>query len=238
MLYKFFAKILTKHKLMFYNVTKIHLLKGNLIMQFNRDSYREFNCKEEALAWGKEHYSDWMPKLQNQDYKPQTPAEVFFRRYTQGSPTAFNRILRDVGVDKYDFEDSGVTKEMFIDGIAEINKHSLCENIIVHRYVDIDVLHDMKKWSNVKLIRHNSILTDKGFFSTTLSLDSVDGKHYATLKRHSLFYIYVPKGTHCVYVDLIADMNENEIIFAPNIKLKVLGSYWFGRYIECVVVNN
>ena len=95
----------------------------------------------------------------------------------------------------------------------------------------------MKKWSNVKLIRKNSILTDKGYFSTTLSLDSVVGRHYATLKRHSLFYIYVPKGTPCVYVDLISDMHENEILFAPNIKLKVLGSYWFGRCIECVVVN-
>lgn len=94
------------------------------------------------------------------------------------------------------------------------------------------------KICGIAIIRHNSILTDRGFFSTTLSLDSVDGKHYATLKRHSLFDIYVPKGTPCVYVDLVADMNENEIIFAPNIKLKVLGSYWFGRYIECVVVNN
>lgn len=207
-------------------------------MRFDRKSFREFQNKEEAAKWGKAHYSDWLPELQNQDYKPQTPAEYFFRRYTQGSPVAFNRILRDVGVDKYNFEDSGLTKEMFFDSISEINKHSLCEDIIVHRYVDIYTLRDMKKWNNVKLIRHNSILTDKGFFSTTLSLDSVTDKHYATLKEHSLLYIYVPKGTPCVYVDLVADMNENEMLFAPDIKLKVLGSYFFGRYIECVVVND
>jgi len=43
-------------------------------MQFNRDAFREFESKDEASEWGKEHYSDWLPKLQNQDYKPQTPA--------------------------------------------------------------------------------------------------------------------------------------------------------------------
>lgn len=207
-------------------------------MQFNRDAFREFESKDEASEWGKEHYSDWMPELQNQDYKPQTPAEYFFRRYTQGSPTGYNRILRDVGVDKYNFEDSGLTKEMFLDSISEINKHPLCEDIIVHRYVDKYTLRDMKKWSNVKFIRHNSILTDKGFFSTTLSLDSVTGRHCATLRGHSLLYIYVPKGTPCVYVDLVSDMHENEMLFAPDIKLKVLGSYWFGGYIECFVVND
>ncbi len=206
-------------------------------MKFDRNLYKEFT-KEEAIEWGKKHYSDWMPELQDQSYTPKTPAEQFFRYYTQGIYNFYNKILRYSGIDKYDFEDSIVNKEMFLDGIAEINKHSICENIIVHRYVDIDVLHDMKKWSNVKLIRKNSILTDKGFFSTTLSLDSVDGRDYATLSRHFLFNIYVPKGIPCVYVDLISDMNENEILFAPNIKLKVLDSYWFGRYIECVVVND
>ena len=206
-------------------------------MAFNIDSYREFANKDEAAEWGKLHYSDWMPELQNQNYSPQTPSEKFFRYYTQGIHRTYNRILRYSSIDKYDFEDSIVTKEMFLDGIAEINKHYLCEDIIVHRYVDIDILHDMKKWSNLKIIKRNSILTDKGFFSTTLSLDSVEDRDYATTKGHSLFYIYVPKGTPCVYVDLVADMHENEILFAPNIKLKVLSSCWFGRYIECVVVN-
>lgn len=207
-------------------------------MTFNKETYREFTNKYKASEWGKEHYNDWLPDLQDQSYSPQTSAEKFFRYYTQGIDYVYNRILRYSSIDKYNYEDSSVTKEMFIDGIAEINKQSLCEDIIVHRYVDMDILKDMKKWSNVKLIKRNSILTDKGFFSTTLSLDSVKGHDYATLKHHSLFYIYVSKGTHCVYVDLIADMKENEMIFAPNIKLKVLGSYYFGKYIECVVVND
>lgn len=74
------------------------------------------------------------------------------------------------------------------------------------------------------MIAHNSILTDKGFFSTTLSLNAVSNRDYANLKHHSLLYIYVPKGTPCAYVDLISDMGENELLFAPNIKLKILSN--------------
>lgn len=206
-------------------------------MKVDKNLFREFVDKDEATEWGKEHYSDWMPQLQNQNYKPQTPAEQFFRYYTQGIHNTYNRILRYSNIEKYDFEDSGVTKEMFIDGTAEINNQFLSEDIIVHRYVDIDLLRDMKKWSSVKIIKRNSILIDKGFFSTTLSLDSVQNRDYATLIGHSLFYIYVPKGTPCAYMDLVSDMHENELLFAPNIRLRVLGSFYFGRYIECIVVN-
>lgn len=207
-------------------------------MNFNYESFREFTDKEEAAQWGKEHYGNWMPQLQDQNYKPITPAEHFFREYTQGTHYIYNRILRDSTIDKYDFEDSTVTKEMFIEGVNEINKQHLSEDILVYRYVDSDLLKEMKIWSGVRLIKRNSILTDRGFFSTTLSLDSVSTRDYATFKYHSLFYIYVPKGTPCTYVDLVSDMHENELLFAPNIKLKILGNYWFGKYIMCVVVND
>ena len=80
-------------------------------------------------------------------------------------------------------------------------------------------------------------MLDKGFMSTTLALSSVSGRDYATLFNHSLLTIYVPKGTPGVYVDLISDMHENEMLFAPGLKLKVISSF-FGRIIVCVVVND
>lgn len=132
-------------------------------MRFNYDSFREFTDKEEAAQWGKEHYGNWMPQLQDQNYKPITSAEQFFRYYTQGIHRTYNTILRNSSIDKYDFEDSIVTKEMFIEGINEINKQHLSEDILVYRYVDTDLLKEMKRWSGVKLIKRNSILTDRGF---------------------------------------------------------------------------
>ena len=209
-------------------------------MQFNRDAFREFESKDEASEWGKEHYSDWLPELQNQDYTPQTSAEKFFRRYT-GTSHIYNDVLRYNDINTYDFTDSNITKDEIIEGSAEINRNLLSENILVYRYVSKKLLKIMKEWSNLKLIKHNSILTDKGFFSTTLSLDSVTGRGYAQNKNSRIFKIYVPKGTPCVYVGLLFDTNENnenEVLFAPDIKLKVLVNHWLNRRIECVVVND
>lgn len=162
-------------------------------MRFNKKSYKSFT-HEEAVKWGKQNYSNWLTELQNPDYSPQIPLEQFFRFYTQGIHHVFNNVLRYCGVEKYDFEDSCISKSMIVDSIDEINKHKLCEDVIVYRYVSKDILRDMKKWSNVRLIRRNSMLTDKGYFSTTLSLESVRTRHYATLRDNSLFTIYVPKG--------------------------------------------
>ena len=201
-------------------------------MAFDRKSYKSFS-DEEATEWGRKYYGGWLPELQNQKYMPETPCEQFFRYYTQGVDYVFNRILRYSNIDEYNFENSIFSKEMFSDSIAEINKHKLRENIVVHRYVSKDILQKMKRWSHIHVIRKNTILMDKGYFSTTLCLDSVKGNSYATLKQHTLFKIYVPKGTPCVYVDLVADMGENELLFAPNIRLKVIHN--FGKYIECIV---
>lgn len=209
-------------------------------MQFNKDTFREFQNKEEASEWGKERYSNLLPKLQNQNYKPRTPAEIFFRRYI-GTSYIYNDILRYNDINTYDFADSNMTNDEIIEGSAEINRNLLSENILVYRYVSKELLKAMKEWSDLKLIRHNAILTDKGFFSTTLSLDSVTERNYARNKNSRIFKIYVPKGTPCVYVDLLFDMkksNENEVLFAPDIKLKVLVNHWLSKRIECVVVND
>lgn len=206
-------------------------------MKLAKNTYRKFQNKEEAAEWSKEHYSYWMPKLQERDSDEQTPAEKFFRSYTRGDSSVYNRILRCYNINTYDFTDYPISKDEIIEGIAEINKNLLSENIVVYRYVSPMVLDLMETWSNVKSIRRNSILTDKGFFSTTLSLDSVSKRGYAQYKNNSIFKIYAPKGTPCVYVGLVAGMDENEMLFAPNIKLKVIANHWISRCIECIIVK-
>lgn len=206
-------------------------------MKFNKNSYREFQNKEESAEWGKEHYGYWLPKLQDQDTDAQTTLEKFFRSYTRGSSSVYNNILRYNNINTYDFTDYPISKDEIIGGAAEINKNLLTENIVVYRYVSPIVLKNMKKWSNVKFIKHNCILTDRGFFSTTLSLDSVEEHDYAKDKNNFIFKIYVPKGAPCVYVGLVANMDENEMLFAPNIKLKVLANCWFSRNVECIVIK-
>lgn len=207
-------------------------------MRFNRKIYKEFTS-DEACEWGKKNYGEWLNDLQDQNYMPQTPAEKFFRYYTQGIHYSFNRILRYSDIEKYQFDEGILSKDMFTDSINEIMKMKTCENIVVYRYVPKGILQNMKKWGNILAgpIRKGKMLVDKGYMSTTLSLDSVRDRDYSTFRKHSLLMIYVPKGTPCVYVDLISDMHENEMLFAPGVKLKVLNSFYFGKFIECVIVN-
>lgn len=206
--------------------------------KYNGEVYKEFT-KDEAYEWGMKNYGHWLIKLQDQDNMPKTPVEKFFRYYTQGIHNFFNTILRYDDIETYVFDTNELSKDMFIEGVDEIRKNVITENIVVHRYVSKNILRDMKKWGNISvgLIRKGKILMDKGFMSTTLSLSSVSDRDYANPFNHSLLTIYVPKGTPGVYVDLISDMHENEILFAPGIKLKVISSP-LGRRIECVVVND
>ena len=206
--------------------------------KYNGELYKEFT-KDEAYEWGMKNYNHWLINLQDQENMPKTPVEKFFRYYTQGIHYSFNRILRYGDIETYVFDNNVLSKDMFIEGVDEIRKNVITENIVVHRYVSKNILRDMKKWGNISggPIRKGKILLDKGFMSTTLALSSVRGRDYATPFDHSLLTIYVPKGTPGVYVDLISDMHENEMLFAPGLKLKVISSF-FGRRIVCVVVND
>ena len=35
--------------------------------------------------------------------------------------------------------------------------------------------------------------------------------------------------------DLVSDMNEQEMLFAPGIRLKVICKHFFGKVVECIV---
>lgn len=124
---------------------------------------------------------------------------------------------------------------MFDDSVHEINSHPISDDIVVYRYVTKPLISCMLEWGGSKSLKENAILIDKGFFSTTLSLEAVAEQPYATLKNRSLFTVYVPKGTPAVYVDLVSDMNEQEMLFAPGIRLKVISKHFLGKVVECIV---
>ena len=199
--------------------------------------YRPFKrfTLETAEAWGRKNYGNWLPALQDQKYEPQTPAEKFFRRYTQGVHYFFNNITRNHDIDTYNFNGTGFTREMFDDSVYEINCHPIPNDIVVYRFIHKYLIRHMLEWGNSKSLKRNSILLEKGFLSTTLSTEAVENRDYATLRGRSLFTIYVPKGTPCVYVDLISDMHEQEMLFAPGIRLKVIRRDILGKFVECVV---
>lgn len=203
-------------------------------MDIDYQSFTRFTY-ETAEAWGKKNYGNWLPKLQNQNYEPQTPAEEFFRYYTQGAHRFFNNVARNYNIDTYDFSESFFNKKMFVNGIREINAHPIPNDIVVYRYIPKQLVNDMLAWGGSKSLNSGTILIDKGFCSTTLSTDAVKNREYANPRYRFLFTIYVPKGTPSVYVDLISDMHEREMLFAPGIKLKIIKKQKFRKNIECII---
>lgn len=203
-------------------------------MSSNYNEYKSFSL-EEASDWGRENYGNWLTELQNQDYSPQTPAEEFFRYYTQGAHNFFNNLARYDKIDTFDFSNSFFKKEMFDDSIHEINSHPIPDDIVVYRYVPKPLISRMLEWGGSKSLKKNAILIDKGFFSTTLFLEAVSEQPYANDKKRFSFTVYVPKGTPAVYVDLVSDMNEQEMLFAPGIRLEVISKHFLGKSVECIV---
>lgn len=196
--------------------------------------YKSFSL-DETSEWGRKNYGNWLTTLQSQEYMPQTPTEEFFRYYTQGAHTFFNKLARHDEIDTYDFNGNLFIREMFYDSICEINLHPIPNDIVVYRFIPKCLIEDMLEWGNSKSLKRNSILVDKGFFSTTLSLEAVAGHPYANLKERSLFKVYIPKGMKGVYVDLVSDMHEQEMLFAPGICLQVVSVHPFGKLVECMV---
>lgn len=112
----------------------------------------------------------------------------------------------------------------------------LQEDIIAYRFTNKYVLEKMIEWSGEKKIKKNVIFWDKGFLSTTLTPGVVKNEHDYSRKIYRILKIYVPKGTPCVCLELISDMNENEILFPPNTKLRINKINSLLGRIECEVV--
>lgn len=218
------------------NIVFYVLFGGEGVMKLfsEYNGYKRFTL-EEASDWGRKNYGNWLLKLQNQEYLPQTPAEEFFRYYTQGAHKFFNIRTRRDEIDTYDYSDSFFKKEMFDDSIREINSRPIPDDIVVYRYIPKSLVNQMLVWGNSKSLKKNVILIDRGFFSTTLSLEAVANQPYANDRTRSLFIVYIPRGTPAVYVDLVSDMNEQEMLFAPGIRIKVIDKHIFGKVAECIV---
>lgn len=198
--------------------------------------YKSFSDSE-ASEWGKENFGNWLINMQDQKLNPITPVEQFFRFYTQGIHYVYNRILRsETDIDK-NCKSSVASQASILLAIKEIQKHPCTNDIIVYRYIDKSLLNEMKKWCNIHFVKKNQIIFDKAFLSTTFTPEVVLDRGYAQNYK-KILKIYVPKGTPCVYVDLISDMHENEVIFCPNTKLQVISASILSKCIECIVVNN
>jgi hypothetical protein len=109
--------------------------------------------------------------------------------------------------------------------------------VITYRYLDRYLLKKMLDWSDNRSIKLGAVIFDRGFLSTTLTPEAVHIGSSSSILNTVLMKIYVPRNSPCVYLDLISDMHENELLFPPSTKLKILSRSLFSRYIELMVIN-
>ena len=204
--------------------------------KITRAEYKEF-CDESVKEWREKYYRRWLPEMQQPNSTPNTPMECFFKYYTQGSPSNFNNALRCYEKIDECFACPCVTQEMYYEAIEEISKNKLPENVVTYRYVRETILEMMLKWSRVRYLRKGSVIFDKAFISTTLTPKTVQDRLYVHKAKKRLV-IYVPEGTPCVYLELIANMNENELLFAPRTKLRIISAKPFCKDVECIIEAN
>lgn len=206
---------------------------------FESEKYKEFENSEEGNAWGWRHFSDVLTPENNSAYE-----SVFF--YTGSMSRKWNKVLRSYpSIESGQFESSarGVFAEdgEQIGRILEVNsvltQHIIPENIVVYRYTEKKLI---KKLCSTRILKTGMCFTDKGFFSTTLVKQLLLG--FAKKHRYDcLLKIYIPKGTKGAYVSIKNSpsiLNEQEVLFAPNLKLEIVKVNYLTHpfSIECKII--
>lgn len=206
---------------------------GDFMCNIDTKKYKVITS-DEVEEWGRKYYGHWLVDIQNQENQPKTPVEQFFRYYTQGIHNMFNRVLReDKDMEEY-CRESIISPDMIYGAINEMKNNPIQEDVVVYRFVNQNLLKSMLKWSGVNRLRKDTVIFDRAFLSTTLTLEAITSRHYAHHKN-TLMKIYVPKGTPCAFLELVSDMQENEVLFLPNTKLRVISRTLFNKYIECII---
>jgi hypothetical protein len=206
---------------------------------FESEKYKEFENSDEGNAWGWMHFSDVLTPEDNSAYE-----SVLF--YTGSMSRKWNKVLRRYpSIESGQFE-SSARGEFAEDGeqirrIKEVNsvvtQHRIPENIIVYRYTNKKLI---RKLCSAWILKRGMRFTDKGFFSTTLVshlLMDFANKH----ECDCLLKIYIPKGTKGAYVSIKNSpsiLNEQEVLFAPNLKLEIVKVNYLTHpfSIECKII--
>lgn len=223
-----------------------------------REKYREFHTAEEAEAWGRKYFGDWLHEFQyGGKYYSAVPNDPEFYAYTN-SEEVINQAKENLAFQQYcGFEAEKVNvrlrnisgwkppiTDILYNRIVStmdrtIQRYKIPENITVYRYANAD---DVKNEYGFLYIRKQ--ICDKGYIGAGLcgeSLASIYEADEAHRKGYNLlFKIYVPVGTTALYVGLISRRwAEQEIIFPRGTCFQILSirKQGYRKIVRCKVIN-
>lgn len=205
----------------------------------NLMDYREFTNADEAERWAWEYYSDLL------SLNPESEQYKLFFSYTGSWYKVLNRLMRvcpavgSEAFDKIDFGDYAEEKAEIIALNSILQKYSLPESIVVHRFAHIS---DIVKMTGAYFLSKGVQFLDKAFVSTTLvkNLLIPFGKENGC---SCVLRIYLPKGLPGAYVSFKTDktlLNEQEFLLPPNVPMKIIKIHYFTWpiQIDCVALPN
>lgn len=110
--------------------------------------YKNFSS-EEAIIWGKKYFGDWLLNMRVYSIQTNTPLEEFFRKYTSGTGSIYNEILRG-STKRKSMLSSNDKKNLKLIRLAEkeIMKHPSPDNIVVYRYISKEILDYIRNGTN------------------------------------------------------------------------------------------
>lgn len=193
-------------------------------------NYKVFSLEKKMMEWGEKYYpSTRYNSLENKEIKD------FLNYYTGNADRLINGALRNTQNFDELFSYGLFTNETYIRVLEEIENASIPENIIVYRKIGKYLFDNMLEWSKINHIRKGCIIFDKGFLSTSLSYRAARSIHH--LGKDIMATIYVPKGTKGIYLGNLTNLNEYEMLFLPETKLKVLSFNRIFHSIICMIIN-
>ena len=173
---------------------------GGFIRKFGKNENRTEQQNQQLDASMRDQYQLWDATL-NDDEK-----DAIYKYKATGSCRSMNRQLR------YGGDDEEVSRD--IDTLSSaINKSILPHDMVLHRGVSNKVLShflnmDPSQLTKENILKSNSIVSDKGFMSTSIDKQKAHG--FAEMHSGHMLQINVPAGSHGAYIDPISNMFENE----------------------------
>ena len=177
-------------------------------------TYKDFDMVECAEEWGKLYYGNWSSEykkhtklLNNLDTCVRSPIEM----YTGYSAGLLNNSMRE-----NNYTDRNLyVLEKILEGIILLSP-KIPEDIVVYRLVPNKVIEQVFNKEQEGIYTY----FEKGFMSTSLCKNFYQlNSREAYAKEKNLLRIRVNKDTPGIFVDLIDNRQECEIIFMPNTML-------------------
>lgn len=175
-------------------------------------------AKERAVNALRKEYAEWIAILTEEEKKA-------IRKYSYNSlengPMAFFKRLNSMLRGEYNKEDSIVLTQYAETISMAIQKHSLQNDIICYRGVDVDMTAGLEIGTVFKINQ---------FLSTTVILSQA-------FKKRFTYIIYVKQGSRGAYIEeLSCYKKQREFLLDKNCKYKLLSRQ--GNTIELEVIND